>query len=72
MMANETEAPEKPPAPPPASDGSDTAAGRAREGGAIKKLEGSLSGKRKRWLGIWKRWKEGEESDWWIASTGIP
>ena len=21
---------------------------------------------------IWKRWKDGEESDWWFASTGIP
>jgi potassium channel subfamily K len=21
---------------------------------------------------IWKKWKHGEESDWWFASTGIP
>jgi potassium channel subfamily K len=20
----------------------------------------------------WKRWKDGEQSDWWFASTGIP
>jgi potassium channel subfamily K len=26
----------------------------------------------KRWWGVWKRWKDGEESDWWFASTGIP
>lgn len=27
---------------------------------------------RKRWWNVFKRWKEGEESDWWFASTGIP
>jgi potassium channel subfamily K len=21
---------------------------------------------------VWKRWKDGEQSDWWFASTGIP
>jgi potassium channel subfamily K len=24
------------------------------------------------WWNVWKRWKDGEESDWWFASTGIP
>lgn len=58
---------------PPPSDGSD-AAGGVREGqqSGMKKPDGSLSGKRKRWWDVWKRWKEGEESDWWFASTGIP
>jgi potassium channel subfamily K len=28
--------------------------------------------KNKRWWNFWKRWKDGEESDWWFASTGIP
>ncbi|KAH9870971.1 hypothetical protein J1614_006545 [Plenodomus biglobosus] len=28
--------------------------------------------KAKRWWHVWQRWKEGEESDWWFASTGIP
>ncbi|KAH7371359.1 potassium channel-like protein [Pyrenochaeta sp. MPI-SDFR-AT-0127] len=27
---------------------------------------------RKRWWNVWKRWHEGQESDWWFASTGIP
>lgn len=27
---------------------------------------------RKHSRSIWKRWKNGEESDWWFASTGIP
>jgi len=27
--------------------------------------------RKKRWWNIWKKW-EGEESDWWFASTGIP
>jgi potassium channel subfamily K len=27
--------------------------------------------KRKRWWNVWKKW-EGQESDWWFASTGIP
>ena len=27
--------------------------------------------KRKRWWNIWKKW-EGQDSDWWFASTGIP
>lgn len=27
--------------------------------------------RKKRWWSIWKKW-EGEESDWWFASTGIP
>ncbi|CAO2653713.1 Nn.00g031240.m01.CDS01 [Neocucurbitaria sp. VM-36] len=67
-MANEEDAP----APAQASDGSDTAAGRAGEGSGLKKLEASLSENWKRRWGVWKRWKEGEESDWWIASTGIP
>ncbi len=21
---------------------------------------------------LWKRWEEGQESNWWFASTGIP
>jgi potassium channel subfamily K len=29
-------------------------------------------GQSKRSYNIWKRWKDGEESDWWFASTGIP
>jgi potassium channel subfamily K len=24
------------------------------------------------WWNMFKRWKDGEESDWWFASTGIP
>jgi potassium channel subfamily K len=28
--------------------------------------------RKKRWWNVFKRWKEGEESDWWFASTGIP
>jgi potassium channel subfamily K len=28
--------------------------------------------KRKRWFKVFKRWKHGQESDWWFASTGIP
>jgi hypothetical protein len=31
----------------------------------------SLNSK-KRWWNVFKRWKEGQESDWWFASTGIP
>jgi potassium channel subfamily K len=31
-----------------------------------------LHSKKKRWWDVWKRWKEGEESNWWFASTGIP
>jgi potassium channel subfamily K len=27
--------------------------------------------KRKRWWNVWKKW-EGNDSDWWFASTGIP
>ena len=27
--------------------------------------------KRKRWWNVWKKW-EGQDSDWWFASTGIP
>ncbi|KAL6708043.1 Potassium channel [Coniothyrium glycines] len=30
------------------------------------------NGRTERRRNVWKRWKEGEESDWWIASTGIP
>ena len=26
---------------------------------------------RKRWWNVWKKW-EGQDSDWWFASTGIP
>ncbi|KNG46867.1 potassium channel [Stemphylium lycopersici] len=26
---------------------------------------------KKRWWNVWKKW-EGEDSDWWFASTGIP
>jgi hypothetical protein len=26
----------------------------------------------KRWWNVFKKWKEGQESDWWFASTGIP
>jgi potassium channel subfamily K len=26
---------------------------------------------KKRWWNMWKKW-EGEETDWWFASTGIP
>ena len=25
-----------------------------------------------KWNKVWKKWTEGEESDWWLASTGIP
>jgi potassium channel subfamily K len=33
----------------------------------------SLSQKKKqRWWNVFKRWKDGSESDWWFASTGIP
>jgi len=28
--------------------------------------------KGKRWWNMFSRWKDGEESDWWFASTGIP
>lgn len=27
--------------------------------------------KKKRWWNVWKKW-EGQDSDWWFASTGIP
>ncbi|KAF2849470.1 potassium channel-like protein [Plenodomus tracheiphilus IPT5] len=32
----------------------------------------TLTSKKKRWWDVWERWKEGEETDWWFASTGIP
>lgn len=35
----------------------------------------TLASKEQRWWERWERrerWKEGEESDWWFASTGIP
>ncbi|KAF1913058.1 potassium channel-like protein [Ampelomyces quisqualis] len=28
--------------------------------------------RKKRWWNVFNRWKEGQESDWWFASTGIP
>jgi potassium channel subfamily K len=31
-----------------------------------------IQSKKKRWWKVFKRWKDGEESDWWFASTGIP
>lgn len=27
---------------------------------------------KKKWWDVWGKWKEGQESDWWFASTGIP
>ena len=26
----------------------------------------------KRFKNAWKKWEEGQDSDWWFASTGIP
>ena len=56
------------------SDGSDAIAGRLNSAQQQTSDEDSRphESKTKRWWGIWKRWKEGEESDWWFASTGIP
>ena len=34
-------------------------------------LSNKKESRKKRWWNIWKKW-EGEESDWWFASTGIP
>ncbi|KAF1850721.1 potassium channel-like protein [Cucurbitaria berberidis CBS 394.84] len=69
MVREELQEPEK----PPPFDGSD-ATRRVQEEhqSGIKKLDESLSRKGKRSWAVWKRWKEGEESDWWFASTGIP
>jgi potassium channel subfamily K len=33
---------------------------------------GPALSKNKRWWNVFKKWKDGEESDWWFASTGIP
>ena len=39
--------------------------------GTLTNEKDTQNTKKRRWWNLWKKW-EGEEADWWFASTGIP
>lgn len=58
-----------PPTPDAVREGLESSgSGESGKENNIKKLHS----REKRWWDVWKRWEEGEESNWWFASTGIP